>query len=46
MEQIVKIKAKSITSDTHDLPKTPKNIARTLCPENMNSRKIVRSRFI
>ena len=46
MEKVVEIKAENITLDTPNLPKTPANIALTLCPESMDSRKIVRSQFI
>ena len=46
MEKVVEIKAKSITLDTPNLPKTPANIAPTPRPENMDSHKIVRSQFI
>ena len=46
MEKVVEIKAENITLDTPNLPKTPANIAPTPRPENIDSRKIVRSRFI
>ena len=46
MEKVVEIKVENITLDIPHLPKTPTNIASTPRPENMDSRKIVRSRFI
>ena len=46
MEKIVDIKAENITLGTPNLPKTPANILPTPLPENMDSRKNVRSRFI
>ena len=46
MEKVVEIKAENITLDTPDLPKTSAIIAPTPRRENMDSRKIVRSRFI
>ena len=46
IEKVVEIKARDITMGTPDLPKTLANIAPTPHPENMNSHKFVRSRFI
>ena len=46
IEKVLEIKTESIILDTHDLTKTPKNIARTPRPENMNFHKIVKSQFI
>ena len=46
MEKVVEIKAENITLDTPNLPKTPANNAPNPRPENMDSREIVRSRFI
>ena len=46
MEKPVEIKAKYMTLESPNLPKIPAYIARTPPPENMDSRKIVRSRFI
>ena len=46
MEKPVEIKAKYMTLESHNLPKIPAYIAPTPPPENMDPRKIVRSRFI
>ena len=46
MKKSVDIKTKNITLKTPDLPKIPANIALTPQPENMDSRKVVRSRFM
>ena len=46
LKKSVDIKTKDITLKTPDLPKIPANIALTPCPENMDSRIVVRSRFM
>ena len=46
MQKVIKIKSKNITFDTLDLPNTSAIITPNPRPENMDSRKIVRSRFI
>ena len=46
MEKPVEIKAKYMTLESYNLPKIPAYIAPTPPPENMDPRKIVRSRFI
>ena len=46
MQKVVKIKSENITFDTLDLPNSPAIITPNPRPENMDSRKIVRSRFI
>ena len=46
VEKPVEIKAKYMTLESHNLPKIPAYIAPTPPPENMDPRKIVRSRFI
>ena len=46
MQKVVKVKSENITFDTLDLPNTPAIITPNPRPENMDSRKIVRSRFI
>ena len=46
MQKVVKVKYENVTFDTLDLPNTPAIITPNPRPENMNSRKIVRSRFI
>lgn len=58
MEEVAGIKAKNITLEVPDPSKkycnilenianiTPTNIATTPCPENIDSHKVVRSRFI
>ena len=46
MEEVVRIKAKNITLEIPDPSKTLTNIATIPCSENIDSHKIVRSRFI
>ena len=46
MEKSVELKTKNMTLETPDLPKITANIASTPRPENMDSRKVLRSRFM
>ena len=46
LKKSVDIKTKDITLKTPDLPKIPANIALTPRSENMDSRIVVRSRFM
>ena len=46
MQKVVKVKSENITFDTLELPNTPAIITPNPRPENMDSRKTVRSRFI
>ena len=46
MKKSVDIKTKNMTLKTPDLPKIPANVALAPRPEKMDSRKVVRSRFM